>query len=333
MNRVSIIVPIYNTKKYLDRCVESLTNQTYNNIEIILIDDGSTDGSSEICEKYKNVDNRIQVVHQKNAGVSAARNQGIEIASGDYITFCDSDDYYEKDKIEIQLNDLLEKKTDVSIIGIQADYPNGKSRTRFNTKESYLWQEPNTEYIKFLLSDELFPFSQYALLIKRNICKQVRFWEGKRINEDKLFCYEILKKAKSVSFLSLSKYHYVLQNESATHTKFSEKYFDAIIIAKKMEKDIELIYPEWQFYATMNMCKTLISTLKYMLKDKNTNYKYRVERKKIISAIKDKKYESVIKTFNWKRKLETRMMVMLPFTYSKIIRVYTYITKKIRGGV
>lgn len=333
MNRVSIIVPVYNTKRYLVRCVESLINQTYNNIEIILIDDGSIDGSSEICEEYKNVDNRIKVVHQKNAGVSAARNRGIEIASGDYITFCDSDDYYEIDKIEIQLNDLLEKKADVSIVGIQVDYPNGKSRTRYNTNESYLWQEPNTEYMKFLLSDDLFPFSQYALMIKQDICKQIRFWEGKRINEDKLFCYEILKEAKSVSFLSLSKYHYVLQKESATHTEFGEKFFDAIIIAKKMETDVELIYPEWQFYATLNTCRALISTLKYMLKDKNTSYKYKVERMEIISEIKSNKYEAVIKEFSWKRKLDARMMVMVPFIYSKIIRIYSYITKKIRGGV
>lgn len=333
MNRVSIIVPVYNTKKYIDRCVNSLINQTYNNIEIILVDDGSTDGSSELCEKYKNADSRIQVLHQKNAGASCARNQGIEIASGDYITFCDSDDYYEKDKIEIQLNNLLEKNTDVSIIGIQVDYPNGKSRTRFNTGKSYLWQEPNTDYIKFLLSDELFPFSQYALLIKRNICKRILFEEGKRINEDKLFCYEILKEAKNVSFLSLSKYHYMLQNESATHTKFNEKYFDAVIIAKKMEEDIELLYPEWKSYATLNTCRTLILTLKYMLKDKDVNYNYRQERMEIISEVKSNKYESVIKTFGWKRKLETRIMLIMPLVYSKLIRGYSYIAKKIRGGV
>lgn len=333
MNRVSIIVPVYNTKKYLDRCVKSLISQTYNNIEIILVDDGSTDGSSELCEKYKSIDSRIVVVHQKNAGVSAARNQGIEIASGEYITFCDSDDYYEKDKIEIQLNNLLEQKTDVSIIGIQADYPNGKSRTRFNTGKSYLWKEPNTEYMKFLLSDELFPFSQYALLIKRDICKRVRFWEGKRINEDKLFCYEILKEAKNVSFLSLSKYHYILQSESATHTKFCDKYFDAVIIAKKMEDDVELLYPEWKSYATLNTCRTLISTLKYMLKDKGANYNYRIERMELISEIKNNKYESVIKSFGWKRQLETRIMLIMPSVYSKLIRMYSYITKKILGGV
>lgn len=333
MNKVSIIVPIYNAKKYLARCVKSLTDQTYKNIEIILVDDGSTDGSSELCEKYKDEDRRIVVVHQKNAGVSAARNRGIEIARGDYITFCDADDYYEKDKIEIQLNNLLKQKTDVSIIGIQADYPNGKSRTRFNTGELYLWQEPNTEYMKFLLCDELFPFSQYALLIKRDICKRVRFWEGKRINEDKLFCYEILKEAKNVSFLSLSKYHYILQSESATHTKFSEKYFDAVVIAKKMEKEIELLYPEWKFYATLNTCRTLISTLKYMLKDKDANYNYSAERMKLITEIKSNKYRTVIKTFEWKRQLETRLMLIMPSVYSSLIRAYSYITKKIRGGV
>lgn len=333
MNRVSIIVPVYNTRKYLDRCIKSLINQTYNNVEIILVDDGSTDGSSQLCDRYKNIDGRIHVVHQKNIGVSGARNRGIEMARGDYITFCDSDDYYEKDKIEIQLNDLLEKGADVSIIGIQVDYPNGKSRTRFNTNETYFWKEPNTEYIKFLLNDELFPFSQYALLIRRDICAKVHFWEGKRINEDKLFCYEIFKEAKNVSFLSLSKYHYVLQCESATHTEFSEKYFDAVIIAKRMEKDVEIIYPEWKDYAISNTCRALISTLKYMLKDKNMNCKYRMERIDLISEITDDKYKSVIRSFNWKRRIETRLMLKVPILYSKIIRCYSYVVKKIRGGV
>lgn len=333
MNKVSIIVPVYNTIKYLDRCVKSLTNQTYRNIEIILVDDGSTDGSSELCEQYKYNDNRIVVLHQKNAGVSSARNRGIEVASGDYITFCDSDDYYEQDKIEIQINDLLEKETNVSIIGIQVDYPNGKSRTRFNTGKSYLWKEPNTEYFKFLLSDELFPFSQYALLIKKDICKQVHFWEGKRINEDKLFCYEILKKGKNVSFVSLSKYHYILQSESATHSEFSEKYFDAVIIAKKIEKDVELSYPEWLFYARLNTYKTLVSTLKYMLKDKFALHDYKVERKEITLEIKSRKYKSVKKSLERKRYLEVILMLKMPLIYSKLIRVYSYITKKLHGGV
>ena len=102
--KVSIIVPVYNVQKYLARCIESLICQTYGNIEIILVNDGSTDGSEDICKEYKNIDNRIIVINQKNAGLSVARNTGIENASGDYLCFVDSDDWVELDYVSFGLD-------------------------------------------------------------------------------------------------------------------------------------------------------------------------------------------------------------------------------------
>lgn len=333
MTKVSVIVPVYNAKECLGRCVESLRNQTYSAIEIILIDDGSLDGSSQLCDQIKKEDNRIIVVHQKNRGVSAARNCGLDVASGEYITFCDADDYYEPDKIEVQLDSIIKNNVDVSIVGIQVDYSTGKNHTRFNSGKEYVWRVPNVEPIKYLLEDEMFPFSQYALLIKKDLCDQVRFWEGKRINEDKLFCYEILKRAQGISYLALSKYHYILNSNSATHTKFSEKYFDAIEIAKKMELDVSATFPSLKKYAEINTYKTLISTLKYLPKDKEATVKLVNERKKIVSEIKTGKFCSAKNELTLVRRMELKAMLLAPTLYSKVIRVYSVVAKKLRGGI
>lgn len=117
MKKISVIVPVYNAKKYLDSCIESILGQTYKNIQLILIDDGSTDGSSEICDDFAQRDSRVTVFHQKNAGVSCARNSGIEYAKGEYITFVDADDELEQDALERAICFIKSQNADVVIYG------------------------------------------------------------------------------------------------------------------------------------------------------------------------------------------------------------------------
>ena len=114
-NLISVIVPVYNVEKYLDKCINSLINQSYNNLEIILIDDGSTDNCGEICDKYALKDNRIKVIHKKNEGLSAARNLGISISKGDYIIFIDSDDWVDKEILLKLLNLIKKYNSDIAV--------------------------------------------------------------------------------------------------------------------------------------------------------------------------------------------------------------------------
>lgn len=116
MEKISIIIPVYNVKKYLNDCIQSVINQTYNNLEIILIDDGSTDGSGDYCDEIAKKDSRIFVYHKTNGGLSEARNVGIKISTGKYITFIDSDDYIENLYIETLYNSLIEYKADIAIV-------------------------------------------------------------------------------------------------------------------------------------------------------------------------------------------------------------------------
>ena len=162
---ISIVVPIYNMEKYLDKCVNSIISQTYKNIEIILVDDGSTDLSYDICEKYKKLDNRIKVYHKTNGGLSDAKNFGIKHASGKYIGFVDSDDWIEPMMYEILYKNIKEKNADIAICGRYIDYENGKSFDPFENNEDYLPVE-----IEFdLFSDENLLFCGFYRVINKKV--------------------------------------------------------------------------------------------------------------------------------------------------------------------
>ena len=118
MPKISVIVPVYNCKKYIKKCVDSIINQTFKDLEIILIDDGSTDESGKICDELKLKDSRIKVIHQENKGVSAARNEGVKASSGDYISFVDGDDYLSEDMYEFLYDNLKKSGADISVCGI-----------------------------------------------------------------------------------------------------------------------------------------------------------------------------------------------------------------------
>ena len=138
--KISIIVPVYNIEKYIEKSVESLVNQTYKNIEIILIDDGSTDSSPQICDKLKKEDTRIKVIHQPNKGVSAARNAGLDAACGDYIGFCDGDDIADKDMFEFLYNLAVSDNADIAMCEVRLVFENGEVRNTA-TGEQKVWDD------------------------------------------------------------------------------------------------------------------------------------------------------------------------------------------------
>ena len=118
---ISVIVPIYNAEQYIDRCIKSILKQTYSNLEVLLIDDGSSDGSSSICKQYELSDNRVHYYHQHNSGVSAARNKGLDIAKGEYIGFCDADDWIESDMYEVLYSMINSSQSDIAICSFTVD--------------------------------------------------------------------------------------------------------------------------------------------------------------------------------------------------------------------
>lgn len=220
---ISIIVPVYNVEKYLIRCVESLKNQTLQNLEIILIDDGSTDHSGKICDKLQKEDQRIKVIHKQNEGQGIARNLGIEIAEGKYVAFVDSDDYIEEETYQYMLNQMKDCKADLGCFGYTHDNSEGNSIYQSKIKDRiYFEEEVKTEFVLHFFGDDPMEddmrgvsacMSIYRLsLIKENkICFPS---ERKVLSEDTLFNLEFCRFAKTAVASSRIFYHYCLQQNS-----------------------------------------------------------------------------------------------------------------------
>lgn len=232
MSKISIIVPVYNVEKCLNRCLDSIINQTLKDIEVILVDDGSTDNSSYICDEYAKQDSRIKVIHKENHGAAAARNTGMEIASGDYIAFVDSDDYIELNMYEemMKVNEIYD--CDIVMCDCFKENKNGRAVFTHNIRSGY--------YDKEMLYDEYFPtllmtnsvdypptISNCVCLFKRKLIVDyhLRYKEGMRFSEDLLFGSQAMYFANSFYYMKEECfYHYVMNENSVTNTYFEDKW-------------------------------------------------------------------------------------------------------------
>lgn len=239
---ISVIVPVYNAEKYLDRCIQSIINQKYKKLEIILIDDGSKDNSLEICKSYANKDDRIQVIHKENAGVSAARNTGIEAASGDYIAFVDSDDYIDENMYFNMMQKASEYNCDLVMCDCYKVRGNNKSIFTHDIRSGfYDKNQLYKEYFdKLLMLDSInYPatISNCVLLIRRNIIKEnnLRYPEGIKYSEDLLFGSEIMYYVNRFYYLKEECYYYYIDNPtSATNTYYEKKWDNFLELYNKI---------------------------------------------------------------------------------------------------
>jgi len=217
MELISVIVPVYNVESYVAECIESIQNQTYMNLEIILVNDGSTDASSDICDQYAAYDERIKVIHKENAGVSAARNTGIEAANGDYIAFVDSDDYIAPNMYEDMLRIL--KENDLDILEC----------TAFRDKGGKIIEGCNDGSLEIFNRDEALKMAMYdcfvavwSQLYKRGAIDDVRFPVGRKF-EDTAVSYRFIANTKRVGHINHCYYYYRLNPNSTTQTSFDAK--------------------------------------------------------------------------------------------------------------
>lgn len=226
---ISIVVPVCNAEKYLHQCVKSLLRQEVREVEIILADDGSTDNSSRICEEYAQKDGRVRVIHQKNRGVSAARNAGMDIASGDYLGFADADDWVEPEGFLHMLRQIQSTGADVCYAASRFD---GSIKRRYysGNKELLLASEAMME-----LAAGNFISSADTAVYKRICIEGVRFREDIHYWEDLDFQFRVLQKAGRVCMVKEPYYHVRIHKESATHKKTSAKNASCLKIAGRLE--------------------------------------------------------------------------------------------------
>lgn len=257
---ISVIVPVYNVEKYLERCVESILNQTYSKLEIILVDDGSTDSSGSKCDILAKRDKRIKVIHKKNGGLSDARNYGLNIATGDYILFVDSDDWIEKNMVEYLINLILETEADISVCGYFEDYNNseGVICSKDVDEKIYVYNS-NVEALYALnYYGESIGTVSWNKLYKMSIFDQLRFDKG-RLNEDVFLTPKLFYQAKRVTVSTKKLYHYIVSRpDSIMNQSLTEKNLDLIsafysnfcFFMDKNEKKYAYIY--WfKYYGAM----------------------------------------------------------------------------------
>ena len=240
---VSIIVPVYNVKKYFRDCIESILSQTYHNLEIILIDDGSTDGSEKLADDYAKTDKRIKVIHQKNIGLSGARNTGLKHATGKYITFVDSDDRIDPNMVEGLLNALIDAPADIAICSFKEIYPNGKTKD-FNKncpKQVFTVELA----LSNMLQENGFMVSVTMKLFPANYFKDIKFPVNK-LHEDVGTTYKLIMKADKIVFIPDEYYIYIHHDDSIINQTFDERKFNLIDLTDQMCNDIDRHYPDLQ---------------------------------------------------------------------------------------
>ena len=278
---VSIIVPIYNAEKYLDSCIQSVLRQTYTNWELILIDDGSTDKSGRIAEEYGFADERITVFHQKNLGVSLARNQGIDEATGNYVVFLDADDELIEDCLAKTVNIAEETNADV-VAGRSCE-----NQELF--QDRIIWT--GAEALENSLKDHLFTYSACAKLIRREFIGKTRFTPDIRINEDSYFVFQLLCKQNVFVLTNDVIYFYRANSESSSRTVFSEKYFDILKVSDLKYKKIEEQFPQMHDLAKNMLLKARMNVLRILAV--RTRDEYRDVEKKLLEYILDNKEDYI----------------------------------------
>lgn len=240
--RISVIVPVYNVEAYLHRCVDSILNQTYRNLEIILVDDGSADQSGAICDEYARQDSRVVAIHQENGGLSAARNTGIDHAKGKYLSFVDSDDFLDERMLEVLYRDLQAAGAEVSAI----EYQTFEREDELKQEQSLPQMQTMTgaEAIRrVLILDGIQDFA-WNKLYKKSLFEKIRYPEG-RVFEDLGTTYRLLECCKTVAYRPAELYFYYQRPDSILHRKSLKFYRDKYDMTMERYQFVQKQHPEF----------------------------------------------------------------------------------------
>lgn len=286
---VSVIIPVYNVEMYLRRCVDSVINQTYTNLEIILVDDGSPDLCPQICDEYLKTDSRIKVIHQKNQGLSAARNAGTAISKGAYLMYVDSDDFISRKMVESLLQAVSKENADLSFCEC-VEFYSGMSVPEYEDSSENIDIMDNYKALDYLLK---FPYARTAWgkLYHRRLIPLLNYPKGKYA-EDMFVIHKVFGNANKIVLLKKQLYFYNQEGNSLTRSVFNYKKLDYMDAAKEWLEFIKIRYPNLEknafaFYISsmINICTHLVADSQQLSKQYFNIYK-KIIRKNIVVIMK-----------------------------------------------
>lgn len=325
-NLISVIMPVYKTEEsHLRKAIESVINQSYRKLEIVLVDDGSPDQCGAICDAYAGTDNRIRVIHKKNGGVSSARNCGLETVTGDYIFFVDSDDTLKGNAIEVLFAIVQKTNTDIVICSCKHVKEKNDDNAIYDGAYQCLKTVESAEAIKNLsynihVFDELEPTAVWGKLYKKSAVQNLRFNEKMNVGEDFVFNYFAICKAKVVTYCNLKLYNYNFVETSLMNNKiYSPKLmrsFEELVKFAESQKNSE--YFDEVIVRSVNVAFTI-----YL----KTPEKQSIEKNEIEEYIV--KYRSSVLT-NTKTNLKIRVALVLSTISFKLVRWVFFKTKKLQ---
>ena len=261
---ISIIIPVYKVEKYLEKCIQSLINQTYENLQIILVDDGSPDNCGKICDEYAKKDHRIEVIHKSNGGLSDARNKGLEIAKGEYIGFIDSDDYIESDMYEVLYNLLKQYNADVSICNF---YTVSQGKISIKNADNGINEYNRIEILKEILLDKNIQSYAWNKLYKKELFDEIKYPIGKKY-EDIGTTFYLLEKCNKVVVTGKSEYYYINRQDSIVNNVTESTITDYIELIMQRYDYIEENIKELSSY-NKDYLKRILKTAEQDIKNLN----------------------------------------------------------------
>ena len=307
MPEISVIVPVYKAEQYLERCVKSILEQTYQNFELILVDDGSPDGSPILCDKWAKKDSRVHVIHKKNGGASSARNAGLKIAKGNWIAFADSDDWLDRTALKT-LYDLANQYNVPMAIGgmrVVQEYTDAQTVAK---QETVVLSRADLMSRFFRLNGEPDTHSVCATLIRRDILEAYHFIEGK-MNEDVEACYYLARKCEAAVYTSTPLYYYFKNVEGVTNSGFSKKKLDLLDIWDVVQKQVEQFTPEYSYACEMNCKRARFTLLTQMnLNGYDHHDPFMIETKK---KLKREVREAFWKLMKWKMPGSRKLILVI----------------------
>lgn len=314
---ISIVVPVFNVEKYLEECLDSICKQTYSNIQIILVNDGSTDSSPEICEKYSELDKRISVLHKKNGGLSDARNYGIKFAKGQYLIFVDSDDIISRDMVSYLYQLIKSSNSEVGICDPVHWFPDKEIKFGEETMRKVFSSE---DAIVEMLYQKSFLVSAWGKIYKKDLFNQIGFPFG-MLFEDSAIMYRLFDSTRNIVYGNAKLYGYRHRENSITTKEFSKRDYDIITICNEISQYFSNRSEELKKASTSYQTAGALRV--YMNAPRNGDYE---EEIKYCKNIIDKNLNKVLEDKSIRKKMKIGLLIykfakpLMPMVYRRVNR-------------